>query len=91
MIYNSDHIFVATSLEDNLPNTVNESIHCRIPTISFNVGGLPDMISHKKNGYLAKYKDVKDLIEGIKWTLENLGEVKIEFEKEKVLNKIYEM
>lgn len=70
MIYNSARIFVAPSLEDNFPNTVNESIHCGIPTISFNVGGLPDMISHKENGYLAKYKDVKDLIEGIKWGLE---------------------
>ncbi|ADO84439.1 glycosyltransferase [Ilyobacter polytropus] len=70
LIYNSARIFVAPSLEDNFPNTVNESIHCGIPTISFNVGGLPDMISHKENGYLAKYKDVKDLIEGIKWGLE---------------------
>ncbi len=28
------------------------------------------MIKHKKNGYLAKYKDVEDLVEGIKWGLE---------------------
>lgn len=71
LIYNTADFFVAPSLEDNYPNMVNESIHCGIPTISFDVGGLPDMITHKKNGYLAKYKDIKDLKEGIKWGLIN--------------------
>lgn len=40
-----------------------ESMCCGTPVVGFNVGGIPDMISHKENGYLAKYKDSEDLTE----------------------------
>jgi glycosyltransferase involved in cell wall biosynthesis len=35
------------------------------------VGGLVDLIIHKKNGYLANYKDANDLASGISWVFEN--------------------
>ncbi|WP_320047859.1 glycosyltransferase [uncultured Ilyobacter sp.] len=66
LIYNSADVFVAPSLEDNLPNTVNESIHCETPVIAFDIGGMPDMIAHEKNGYLAEYKNIEDLSRGLK-------------------------
>lgn len=69
LLYSSADVFVAPSLEDNLPNTVIESLACGTPVVAFNVGGMPDMIDHKKNGYLAKYKDVEDLSQGINWIL----------------------
>jgi glycosyltransferase involved in cell wall biosynthesis len=65
--YNSADIFVAPSIEDNLPNTVMESLSCGIPVTAFNIGGMPDMIEHQKNGYLAKPFSVEDLAEGIFW------------------------
>jgi glycosyltransferase involved in cell wall biosynthesis len=37
--------------------------------VAFDVGGIPDMIDHKKNGYLARPCDSKDLAEGISWVL----------------------
>jgi glycosyltransferase involved in cell wall biosynthesis len=37
--------------------------------VGFNTGGIPEMIDHKINGYIAKYKDVKDLAAGINWCL----------------------
>ena len=63
--YNSADIFVAPSLEDNLPNTVMESLACGLPVAAFNIGGMPDMIENEKNGYLAKPFSVEDLAEGI--------------------------
>ena len=33
------------------------------------VGGIPEMIDHKRTGYLANFKDSADLAEGIRWTL----------------------
>ncbi len=71
LLYSCADVFVAPSLEDNLPNTVIESLACGTPVVAFNVGGMPDMIDHKKNGYLAKYKDVEDLSRGINWILGN--------------------
>ncbi|UJH91749.1 glycosyltransferase [Antarcticibacterium sp. 1MA-6-2] len=39
--------------------------------VAFNTGGIPDLIEHKKNGYLANYKDAKDLAAGIQYCLSN--------------------
>jgi glycosyltransferase involved in cell wall biosynthesis len=69
--YNSADIFIAPSLQDNLPNTVVESLACGTPVVSFNVGGLPDMIDHLKNGYLAQVGSVEDLVNGINWYINN--------------------
>ena len=69
--YNSADIFIAPSLQDNLPNTVLESLSCGTPVVSFNVGGLPDMIDHLKNGYLAQANSVEDLVYGINWYINN--------------------
>ncbi|MGK7931028.1 MAG: glycosyltransferase family 4 protein [Microcystaceae cyanobacterium] len=69
--YNAANLFVAPSLEDNLPNTVMEALACGVPCVAFNIGGMPDMIDHQVNGYLAKPYDVTDLAQGVLWILEN--------------------
>jgi glycosyltransferase involved in cell wall biosynthesis len=63
--YSACHTFVLPSLEDNLPNTVQESLACGTPTIAFRTGGIPDMIDHQHNGWLAKYLSSEDLAQGI--------------------------
>lgn len=68
-LYNAANVLIVPSLQDNLPNTIMESLSCGTPVISFNVGGIPDMIDHKKNGYLAKYKSAKDLANGLQWII----------------------
>ena len=68
-LYALADVFVAPSLQDNLPNTVMESLACGTPCVAFKVGGMPDMIEHQKNGYLAKPYDVDDLAKGIVWVL----------------------
>ena len=68
-IYNSADLFVLPSLEDNLPNTIMEAMACGTPCVGFNVGGIPEMIDHRKNGYVAQYKDSNDLANGLYWVL----------------------
>ena len=70
-LYSACDVFICPSLQDNLPNTVIEALLCKTPVVGFDAGGIPDMIKHKKNGYLAKYKDAKDLAQGIIWCIEN--------------------
>ena len=67
--YSAADLFVAPSLEDNLPNTLIESMACGTPVVAFHTGGIPDIIDHTLNGYLAEYKNSQDLIRGIEWTL----------------------
>ena len=68
-IYNSADVFVIPSLDENLPNTIMESMACGVPSVGFKVGGIPEMIDHQKNGYVASYKDADDLAAGIHWVL----------------------
>ncbi len=63
---------VITSVQDNLPNVVLEAMACGTPCIGFKLGGIPDMIDHQINGYLAKPLDVDDLSHGINWVLDDV-------------------
>ena len=69
LAYSAADVFVLPSLQDNLPNTVVEAMACGVPVVGFDVGGMPDMVEHKKTGFLAKSKDVGSLLEGIKWVI----------------------
>ncbi|MBX2933022.1 MAG: glycosyltransferase [Ferruginibacter sp.] len=89
LAYNASDVFVVPSLADNQPTTVQESLACGTPVVGFNVGGIPDMIDHKQNGYLATYKDENDLANGIKFCLDNniKGSMKPFFEMDETINK----
>ena len=67
--YNAATLFVLPSLEDNLPNTIMEAMACGVPCVGFRVGGIPEMIDHRHNGYVANYKNADDLANGIYWIL----------------------
>lgn len=71
LLYSAVDVFVAPSLQDNLPNTIMESLACGTPCVGFNIGGIPDMIDHQVNGYIAKPFDVDDLRDGIAWILDD--------------------
>lgn len=68
-IYNAVDLYVTPSLQDNLPNTIVEAMACGVPCVGFNVGGIPQMIDHLHNGYVAEYKSAEDLANGIEWAL----------------------
>ncbi len=60
LIYNAADIFILPSLEDNLPNTMLESMSCGTPVISFDVGGMPDLIKNNYSGWLIpKFDTIK--------------------------------
>ena len=62
---------VVPSRQDNLPNTAVEAHACGAPVVAFRTGGLPDIVEHKRTGYLAQPFDTQDLAAGISWVLED--------------------
>ena len=68
-LYNAADLFVTPSLQDNLPNTIVEAMACGTPCVGFNVGGIPEMIHHQQDGYVADYCDSLDFAQGIAWCL----------------------
>ncbi len=68
-LYNAADLYVTPSLEENLPNTIAEATACGTPCVGFHIGGIPEMIDHRINGYIANYRDAEDLANGIYWIL----------------------
>lgn len=69
VMYSAADVFLCPSREDNLPNTVAESMACGTPCAAFDVNGLPDMITHRVDGWLARSFDPTDLAAGIRWLI----------------------
>lgn len=84
--YAAADVFVIPSLEDNLPNTVGESLCCGTPVISFNVGGIPDMVQDGTNGYLCPEISVDSL----KQTIEKFLDNPAIFDREKISKEAHE-
>jgi glycosyltransferase involved in cell wall biosynthesis len=70
LLYRAVDLFVTPSLEENLPNTIMEAMACATPCVGFDIGGIPEMIDHEKNGYVARYRDAEDLARGINFVLD---------------------
>ena len=55
--------------------------------MAFETGGIPELVEHKVNGYIAKYKDSDDLKTGLEYLL-NLSPEEIEKMRQYSINKI---
>lgn len=75
-LYSAADVFILPSIQETLAYTVMESMACGTPCVAFNQGGVPDLIDHKQNGYLAQPYESDDLARGITWVLNNEDEQK---------------
>ena len=85
--YSSADILLYPSIADNCPLVVLEAMACGLPVVSFNTGGIPELVEHKINGYVAEYKNINDLKTGIEHLL-NLSPQEIEKIRQYSMNKI---
>jgi glycosyltransferase involved in cell wall biosynthesis len=69
ILYNAADVMVMPSIQENLANTIMESLACGTPVVAFDIGGNRDMIDHQKNGYLAEPFSPTSLAKGIDWVL----------------------
>jgi glycosyltransferase involved in cell wall biosynthesis len=63
-------VLLYPSLADNLPLTVLQAMACGLGTVSFATGGIPEMISHGVDGWLAPRGEVGALVEGLRVALD---------------------
>ncbi len=64
--YSAADITVLSSIQENLPNSIMESMACGTPVVAFNIGGIPQLIDHNVNGYLATPYEPSELAEGLR-------------------------
>lgn len=72
LLYAASDLFILPALEDNFPNTMLESLSCSTPVISFNIGGMKDVIQNDLNGLLVEEITSKALAEGVNYCITNL-------------------
>jgi len=65
--YSAADVLLFTSIAENFPLVTLEAMACGLPIISFDVGGVKEAVTHKENGYVAKYRDPDDLNNGLSW------------------------
>ena len=85
--YSAADVLLYPSIADNCPLVVLEAMACGLPVVSFNTGGIPELVEHKINGYISEYKNQNDLEVGIKY-LVNLPVHEIEKIRQCSINKI---
>ena len=85
-LYSAADVTVVPSYYETFGQTLIEAMACKCPVVSFNNSGQTDIIDHKENGYLAKYKDVEDLANGIEWVLSCPDQEAL---KDNCINKVY--
>jgi glycosyltransferase involved in cell wall biosynthesis len=71
LLYAAADVFVLPSIQENLPYAAMEAMSCGTPCVAFRQGGVPDLIDHMQNGYLAAPFEPSDLARGIVWMLED--------------------
>jgi glycosyltransferase involved in cell wall biosynthesis len=58
-------LFLLTSQSEGLPQVINEAFYFKIPVISTNAGGITDILTDGKTGFVANIHDYKTLSENI--------------------------
>ncbi len=74
LLYHSvSSVTVAASKAESLPQFVVETILCRNPVASFDVGGINEIVAHRKNGYISKNINPNSLSKGISYCLNSIN------------------
>jgi glycosyltransferase involved in cell wall biosynthesis len=71
LAYSAADLFILPTRGEGLPNVLLESMACGTPMVSFDVGGVPDLVRPGVTGYLARPEDAQDLRHGIFQLLED--------------------
>ncbi|HTB79462.1 MAG TPA: glycosyltransferase family 4 protein [Opitutaceae bacterium] len=69
--YSAADVFAIPSLQDNLPNTIIESMACGTPVVGFDVGGIGEAVVNGQTGLLASAGDASAFAAGLRRLLED--------------------
>jgi glycosyltransferase involved in cell wall biosynthesis len=64
-------IFAIPSLSEGLPYALLEAASQKVPILASQVGGMAQLLTHRKDAYMIPPSDVAALSEGLRWMLDN--------------------
>lgn len=101
--YSAADFLLHSSTADNFPLVILEAMACGLPIVAFSVGGVTEAVKHLENGYIARYKDLESLIQGVEYllkldleakktiTLKSSTKIKQFFSLEKMIEKYFDL
>ena len=81
MYHSASILTVCPSRAESLPQFIVETILCENPVVSFNVGGIKEIIKHKINGYVVKPFNTEEFANGIKFCMTKIKKKDLKQEK----------
>jgi glycosyltransferase involved in cell wall biosynthesis len=69
-------LFILPSLKEGFPWIILEAMAAELPIIATKVGALPEIIDNNINGLLIKPANCQEIVEKIKWILDNQDKAK---------------
>ena len=90
-LYSAADVCVAPSKIEAFGLVALESCACNTPVVVFSNNGLSEIISHKKNGYIAEKSSSVSFAEGINWVFNKLDSNPNYFEKNRQLVKKFDI
>ncbi len=76
-LYNIAHVYVLTSEQEGLSLSLLEALATTVPVISTNIVGNPEVIIHKETGLLFEPGNVDQLVNNLKYVLDNPDKAEI--------------
>jgi len=64
--YSALDIFLYTPLADNCPLVVLEALACGVPVVSFDTGGVPELVRDGLDGFVTEYRNVPQIVHAVK-------------------------
>ena len=70
-LYSAADVYLFPTLADNCPLTAIESLACGLPIVSFETGGVPEIVENYKTGFVVEYKNGEMLTLALKKLLDD--------------------
>ena len=74
--FNIFDLVVAPSVEEGLNSSILDALALELPVVATEAGGIPEIITPNKNGYLVPPEDHESLASGILWMLDHQDQAK---------------
>jgi glycosyltransferase involved in cell wall biosynthesis len=72
-IYQQANIFVLTSEHEGTPNVLLEAMATGLPVVATSVGGVPEIVRHRRNGFLVAQDDINELLNATRELIQSPG------------------
>ena len=69
--YSTLDIFLNTSIADNCPLVILEALSCGIPIVTFDTGGIPELVRDGQQGFVRPRDNLHEVVEALKALVSN--------------------